>query len=72
MKKGKPNYKLRRTVAKIIIALLILLPIFLINKTKILHAPLYIENMKYSKLIDSFFDSNYSTEETRNIGKDCT
>ena len=67
MKKRKPNYKLRRTVAKIIIALLILLPIFLINKTKILHAPLYIENMKYSKLIDAFFDSNYSTEETRNI-----
>ena len=31
MKKKKPNYKLRRNIAKLIIALLILLPILLIN-----------------------------------------
>ena len=67
MKKKKPNYKLRRNVAKTIIVLLILLPIILINKTKIMHAPLYLQNMKYSKTIDAFFQSGYSTDETKDI-----
>lgn len=67
MKRKKPNYKLRRAVAKTILVLLILLPIILINKTKISHAPLYLENMKYSKMLDSLFSVNYSTDEARNI-----
>ncbi len=66
-KRKKPNYKLRRNVAKVIIALLIILPIILINKTKIMHAPVYLENMKYSKIIDAFFNVNYDTNETRAI-----
>ena len=49
MKRKKPNYKLRRKIAKIIVVLIILIPIFLINKTKILNAPLYITNIKYTK-----------------------
>ena len=67
MKRKKPNYKLRRNIAKVVIVLLILLPIILINKTKIMHAPVYLQNMKYTKMIDAFFDSNYSTEETKDI-----
>ena len=66
-KRKKPNYKLRRTVAKIILVLIILIPILLINKDKILHAPIYWEYRDYSKLVDSFFDSNYTTEETKAI-----
>lgn len=67
MKKKKPNYKLRRTVAKIVLVLLILLPIVIINRTKILHAPIYIQNIKYSKTIDAFFDVKYSSDETKDI-----
>lgn len=67
MEKKKPNYKLRRNVAKAIIVLLILLPIIIINRTKILHAPVYLENMKYTKIVDAFFDSKYTTEETLDI-----
>lgn len=66
-KRKKPNYKLRRTVAKIIIVLIILIPIILINKDKLLHAPIYWEYRDYSKLVDSFFDSDYSTEEAKAI-----
>jgi len=67
VEKKKPNYKLRRNVAKAIIVLLILLPIIIINRTKILHAPVYLENMKYTKIVDAFFDSKYTTEETLDI-----
>ena len=69
MKNKKPNYKLRRKIAKIIIVILILIPILLINKTKIEHAPIYLKNMKYSKVISAFFDAEYSTNETNDILK---
>lgn len=64
-KKKKPNYKLRRNVAKIALILIILVPIFIINKTKILNFPLYITNLKYTGVIDSFFDANYTKEEIK-------
>ena len=32
-----------------------------------MHAPLYLQNMKYSKTIDAFFQSGYSTDETKDI-----
>lgn len=67
MKKKKPNYKLRRTIAKVILVLIILLPILIINRTKIMHAPIYIENIKYTKIIDAFFDVKYSSDETKDI-----
>ncbi len=66
-KRKKPNYKLRRNIAKVVIVILILLPILLINKTKILHAPVYLQNMKYTKMIDAFFNADYSTDETKDI-----
>ena len=59
----KPNYKLRRNVAKIIIVLLILLPIIIINRTKILNLTVYIPNMKYSSVIDSMFEVGYNKDE---------
>lgn len=66
-KKKKPNYKLRRNIAKVVIVFIILLPIALINKTKIMHLPVYLNNIKYSKIIDAFFDDNYTTDETNDI-----
>lgn len=67
MKKKKPNYKLRRNIAKAFLVLIILIPIFMINKTKIMHAPLYISNSKYSEILDAFFQINYDTKETKDI-----
>ena len=67
MKKKKPNYKLRRNIAKAFVVLIILIPIFMINKTKIMHAPLYISNSKYSEILDAFFQINYDTKETKDI-----
>lgn len=65
MKKKKPNYKFRRNMAKIIIILIILIPIILINRTKILNAPLYIMNIKYANVLDSMFEINYKNEEAK-------
>ena len=59
----KPNYKLRRNIAKVIIVLLILLPIFIINRTKIINLTVYIPNMKYSHVIDSMFEIGYTKDE---------
>ena len=61
--KKKPNYKLRRNMAKVILVLLILLPILIINRTKILNLTVYIPNMKYSSIIDSMFEIGYTKDE---------
>lgn len=61
----KPNYKLRRNIAKILLVIIILLPIFIINRVKILNAPLYISNLKYSKVIDTLFSINYTKDEIK-------
>lgn len=65
-KRKKPNYKLRRNIAKLIIVLLILIPILIINKTKILNLTVYIPNMKYSDVIDSMFKVKYTKDEVNN------
>lgn len=65
MKKKKPNYKLRRKIAKMIVVLLILFPIFLINRTKILNAPLYISNIKNADILDSMFEIGYNKKEAK-------
>lgn len=70
MKRKKPNYKLRRDLAKITLVLIIIIPIFLINKTKILHAPLYISNIKYAGVIDSLYSTNYNTKEIKDLIND--
>ena len=59
----KPNYKLRRNIAKIIIVSLILLPVIIINKTKIMNLTVYIPNIKYSHVIDSMFEIGYTKDE---------
>ena len=61
--KKKPNYKLRRNVAKVIILLLILIPILIINRIKLLNLTVYIPNMKYSSIIDSMFEIGYNKDE---------
>lgn len=65
MAKKKPNYKLRRNLAKFFLILIILIPIILINKTKILNAPLYMSNYKYAKILDAMFEIEYTNNEAR-------
>lgn len=67
MKKRKPNYKLRRDIAKFIIVFLILLPIIIINRVKIMNLSLYIPNMKYSNVIDALFEEKYTKDEAEKI-----
>lgn len=62
-RKKKPNYKLRRTIAKIIIVILILIPIIYINRVKIIHAPLYIKYHKYNDVLNSLYDCKYNNKE---------
>lgn len=66
-KKRKPNYKLRRNIAKFILILLIFIPIIIINKTKIVNAPLYFTYREYSKVLDALFEVNYDNKEVVNI-----
>lgn len=65
--KKKPNYKLRRIVARIIIAILIIVPIILINRVKIMRIPMYFTYGDYKETLKCFFEINYTNEETRNI-----
>ena len=67
MKKKKPNYKLRRDIAKFIIIFIIILPIVIINKVKIMNLSLYLPNMKYSDVIDALFKENYTKSEAEQI-----
>ncbi len=69
IKKKKPNYKLRRKIAKITLILLIVVPIFLINQTKILNFPLYITNIKYTGIIDSLFEVDFTKKEVKDTLK---
>lgn len=64
-KKKKPNYALRRKMAKIILVLIVLIPIIIINRVKILNLTFYIPNMKYSNIIDALFDINYNKDEAK-------
>ena len=68
-RKKKPNYKLRRTIAKIIIVFLILIPIIYFNRVKIIHAPLYIKYHKNKEVISALFNAKYSNKETDKIVK---
>lgn len=65
MKKKKPNYKLRRDIAKLLCILIILIPIIIINKTKIINSGLYITNLKYSNIIDALFEVNYDKNQAK-------
>ena len=63
--KKKPNYKLRRTIARIIIALIIIVPLVIIFKTKIINAPLYIKYHKNTEVLNALFDSKFTREEVK-------
>ena len=67
MKKKKPNYKLRRNVAKIVLIMLIIIPIIIINRVKIINLTVYLPNMKYSKVIDSMFKVGYDKDEVKTL-----
>ena len=70
--KKKPNYKLRRNVAKIVIVVLILLGIAFFNLDKIKRIPIYLEYSSHKDMVSSFFDSGYNLEETESIMKELT
>ncbi len=65
MRRKKPNYKLRRDIAKILCILIILTPILIINKTKIMNSGLYVTNLKYSSVIDAMFDVKYDKDQAK-------
>lgn len=65
-KKKKPNYKLRRTIAKTILIILILTPIIYFNRIRIIHVPLQIKYHKYSDVVNSLFDAKYTNKEASN------
>ena len=63
----KPNYKLRRIIARIIIALIIIIPILIINRVKIARIPMYFTYKEYKETMNTFFEANYTNEETKQI-----
>lgn len=69
-KKKKPNYALRRAIAKFILIMLILFPIIIMNKVKIINMSLYINNFEYSKVIDALFEVKYSKNQAKNLLND--
>lgn len=68
-KTKKPNYKLRRNIAKFIILLIIIIPIIYLNKVKILNLSLYLSNREYSDVIDAMFEVEYTKNEAENLLK---
>ena len=66
MAKKKPNYKLRRNLAKAFLVLIIIIPIILINRVKLAHLPLYLSNTKYTDIIDAMFEIKYTGSEAKN------
>ena len=66
MAKKKPNYKLRRNLAKAFLVLIIIIPIVLINRVKLTHLPLYLSNTKYTDVIDAMFEVKYTGSEAKN------
>ena len=68
--KKKPNYKLRRRVAKIIVVVIILGIIVLLNLNKIKRIPIYFEYFDNRNMVSAFFDVGYTNEETLDIMKE--
>ena len=64
-KKRKPNYKLRRIIARVIIALLIIVPLVIIFRVKIINAPLYIKYHKNTDVLNALFDSKFERQEVK-------
>ena len=63
--KKKPNYKLRRKIALYILIVIILIPILIANRVKIMNLTLYIPNIKYSSVLNSMFEIGYTKDEAK-------
>ena len=66
-KKKKPNYKLRRIIARIIIALLIIIPLIFIFRVKIINAPLYIKYYKNTEVLNALFNAKFDRKEVKDF-----
>lgn len=65
--KKKPNFKLRRIVARIIIAIIILSLLLFLCRDLIKKASIYMSNSDHKKLISAFYSIDYGNEEVEDI-----
>ena len=65
--KKKPNYKLRRTVALIIIILIIVIPILIINRARISRIPVLHKYKEYKEIVKTLYTVDYSNDEVKSI-----
>jgi D-alanyl-D-alanine carboxypeptidase len=65
--KKKPNYKLRRRVALIVLILIILIPILIINSAKISHIPTLYKYREYKDIVNSLYGADFTNDEVRNL-----
>ena len=65
--KKKPNYKLRRRVALIILILIIVVPILIINRAKISHIPTLYRYRAYKDIVNSLYSADFTNVEVRNL-----
>ena len=63
--KKKPNYKLRRTIAKISLVVIVLVIIVIINWTSVTRIPIYIQYSNKYSYVKALFEVGYSNEETK-------
>lgn len=63
--KKKPNYKLRRRVALIILILIILIPILIFNRERISHIPTKIKYSEYKEVVNSLYDAGFNNNEVK-------
>ncbi len=66
-KKRKPNYKLRRIIARIIIVLLIIIPLIFIFRVKIINAPLYMKYHKNTDVLNALFEAKFNRNEVKDF-----
>lgn len=67
MKKKKPNYKLRRLIARIIIILFFMVILLFAFRKQIIKIPLLIQNSNYKDIINTFFNNDYDYDEVKDI-----
>lgn len=65
--KKKPNYRLRRIVALIIIILIIAIPILILNRANISHIPTKIKYKEYKEIVNALYKVDYSNNEVKNL-----
>ena len=65
--KKKPNYKLRRIMALVILALLIIIPILIFNRANISHIPTKMKYSGYKDIVNSLYKVDLSNNEVRDM-----